>query len=155
MKKILFILTLIIGLMSFSNSAKASHVVGGDTQFIQTGPNTYKIIFRFFRYCSGIATPATLTNVRLLVNGTNALQTTVTATKDSSVVLTFGDECYTPTGLCVEVYTYTGTATIPNNPNGYYSTYTTGARNPGLTNLVSGNSTWYSEIPNPALAGGN
>ena len=155
MKKLLFILFLTIGMLSISNSGNSSHVVGGDTQFIQTGPNTYKVIFRFFRYCNGIATPATLTGVDIFVNGTNALQTSFNAAKDSSVTLTFGDDCYTPPGLCVQVHYYSGTVTLPNNPAGYYSSYSECCRNGGLKNIASTSGLWTSQFPDPAITGGN
>lgn len=151
MKKLLFLLLLLIGI---SFNSKSSHIVGGDTRFEQTGANSYNINIRMFRFCSGINYPNTI-RPKVFDNVTNATITTLTMAQDSFQVLSFGDECYTPPGLCVEVYYYSGTATLANNPNGYYVTYTTGGRNAGLINLVSGNSTWYCQIPDPALTGGN
>jgi hypothetical protein len=151
MKKLLIIAILLSG---FSYSVKASHIVGGDTRFEQTGANTYNINIRMFRFCSGISYPNTI-SPKVFDNVTNALITNIAMAQDSFQILAFGDECYTPPGLCVEVYYYSGTANLANNPNGYYVTYSTGGRNAGLVNLVSGNSTWYCQIPDPALAGGN
>ena len=152
MKKILLLLTLV---SVFSFTSEASHGVGGDTRFIQTGPNQFTVAFRFFRYCTGISTPASLTNARILDNVTNASVTTFTANKDSTVNIIFGDECYTPPGLCVEEHHYSGTVTLANNPNGYYVTWTTCCRNGPLVNVASSGNLWYCQIPDPALAGGN
>ena len=152
MKKLLLIALLAA---CFSVDSSASHGVGGDTRFVQTGPNQFTVIFRFYRYCTGISTPASLTNARILDNVTNASITTFTATKDSTVNLVFGDECYTPPGLCVESHYYSGTVTLANNPNGYYVTWTTCCRNGPLVNVASTGNVWYTQIPDPALAGGN
>jgi len=154
MKKLLFTMFLLVGMLSFTNTAKSSHVVGGDTQWIQTGPNQYKVIFRMFRYCDGI-TYSTSLNTTVKVNGTNLTQTTFTANRDSIVTLTFGDECYTPPGLCVEVWYYSGTVTLPNNPAGYYCTYTTCCRNGGIKNIMSTGGIWTAQIPDPAISGRN
>ncbi|MEN8957739.1 MAG: gliding motility-associated C-terminal domain-containing protein, partial [Flavobacteriales bacterium] len=152
MKKILLLLTLV---SVFSFTSQASHGVGGDTRFVQTGPNQYTVIFRFFRYCTGISTPASLTNARIFDNVLNTQVTTFTATKDSTVNITFGDECYTPPGLCVEEHYYSGSVTLANNPNGYYCTWTTCCRNGPLVNVASSGNVWYCQIPDPALTGGN
>ena len=151
MKK-LFILFILIAGINFT--AESSHIVGGDTRFEQTGANSYNINIRMFRFCSGISYPTSI-SPNIFDNVTNARITTVSMAQDSFEVLSFGDECYTPPGLCVEVYYYSGTTTLVNNPNGYYVTYFTGGRNAGLINLVSGNSTWYCQIPDPALTAGN
>ena len=153
MKKILIILALIIG-VSMTNTTQASHIVGGDVSFTQTGPNTYKVTMRFFRFCTGISTP-TSASFRVYDNVTNAQLSTFVVNRDSIVQLSFGDDCYTPPGLCVRVSYYSATITLPNNPNGYYTSYATGGRNSGLKNLVSGSSTWTCQIPDPALTGGN
>lgn len=152
MKKLLLLLILVSG---FSFTSQASHGVGGNTRFVQTGANQFTVIFRFYRYCTGISTPTSLTNARILDNVTNASITTFTANKDSVVNIIFGDECYTPPGLCVEEHYYSGTVTLANNPNGYYVTWTTCCRNGPLVNVASSGNVWYAQIPDPALAGGN
>ena len=152
MKKLLLILTLFIGFVSQSS---ASHGVGGDTRFIQTGPTQYTVVFRFFRYCSGLGVPDSLTNARILDNVTNATITTFTATKDSTVSIVFGDSCYTPPGLCVEAHYYSGIVSIPANPNGVYVTWTTCCRNGPLVNVASTGNVWYAMGPSSAIPGGN
>ncbi|MGB1040840.1 MAG: gliding motility-associated C-terminal domain-containing protein [Flavobacteriales bacterium] len=152
MKKLLLLIVLFAG---FSYTTQASHGVGGDTRFIQTGANSFTVVFRFFRYCTGISVPASLTNARILDNVTNASITTFTANKDSVVNIIFGDECYTPPGLCVEAHYYSGTVNLANNPNGYYVTWTTCCRNNPIVNVASTGNVWYTQIPDPAIAGGN
>ncbi len=151
MKKILSLLILVL---CMSYSSNASHIVGGDTRFEQTGANSFDVNVRMFRFCSGIPYPNSI-SMRVFDNVTNASVSTIPMAQDSFEVLSFGDECYTPPGLCVEVYYYSGSGNLANNPNGYYCTYTTGGRNAGLINLVSGSSTWTCQIPDPALTGGN
>lgn len=151
MKRII-ILILFIGFLT--ETGNATHIVGGDTRFEQTGANTFDVHMRLFRFCSGISYPATLT-ARVFNNNTNASVTTISMSRGTNRTIAFGDACYTPPGLCVEVYNYSGTVTLANNTAGYYVTYSTGGRNGGLINLISGNSTWYCQIPDPALAGYN
>lgn len=156
MKKLLLIFALIIGMMSISVQGNSSHIVGGDVRFEQTGQNTFRIYLRWFRFCEGstAGAPAT-TSLRIFDNVTNALITTTTLTRLSIDTIKFGDDCYTPTGLCVENYTYTGTVTLANNPNGYYSSYYTCCRNAGIMNVNANGNVWTTQIPDPALAGRN
>ncbi|MDB4089467.1 T9SS type A sorting domain-containing protein [Flavobacteriales bacterium] len=152
MKKLLLVLTLFIG---FASQSIASHGVGGDTRFIQTGPTQYTVVFTFFRYCTGITAPASLTNAKILDNVTNATITTFTPIKDSSVNIVVGDSCYIPPGLCIEAHYYSGTVTIPPNPNGVYVTWTTCCRNGPLVNVVSSGNVWYAMGPSSAIPSGN
>jgi gliding motility-associated-like protein len=154
MKIVKYLLILIVFVGWFSEQANATHIVGGDTRFEQTGRNTFTVKMRLFRFCSGISYPSLL-SARVFNSGTNASVTTITMSRSGFNTISFGDACYTPPGLCVEVYNYTGNVTLPDNASGYYVTYSTGGRNGGLVNLISGNSTWFCEIPDPALAGGN
>ena len=152
MKKLILLLIVLTGI---SFSGKSSHAVGGDISLIQTGSNQYTINFRLFRYCTGAGAPASITGARIMDNVTNAVQQTFTLAKDSTVTIAFGDECYTPPGLCVEAHYYSGTVTLANNPNGYYVTWTTCCRNGPLVNVASTGNLWYTQIPDPALTGGN
>lgn len=154
MKKLLILLLLATSFIT--NESKASHIVGGDVHFEQTGPNTYFVTLRTFRdWCNGIDFSATLT-ARIYDNVTNASITTFTMNRVLRDTTIFGDECYTPTGICNSVQFFTGTVTLANNPNGYYFSYSTSNRNSSITNInFSAGKVWYAQIPDPALAGGN
>ncbi|MGB1040839.1 MAG: gliding motility-associated C-terminal domain-containing protein [Flavobacteriales bacterium] len=151
MKKLIFLSVLFLGL---SFSVKSSHAVGGDIQFIQTGANSYDVTMRLFRYCTG-AGLGTSYSIRILDQVTCASVQTVQVTRISQNSIPFGDECYTPPGLCVEEHVYTGTiASLPNNSNGYMTTWSLCCRN-AIVNMNGGSLGLYTKIPDPALTAGN
>ena len=157
MKKIFLLIVL---LSCFSFLSKSTHIVGGDTRFVQIGPNQYVVYFQLFRDCnSGTASaPLTLTNVKMYDNISNLLAGTYSFTRDSVETLSFGDACYTPPGLCVEVHYYSDTVTIANNPAGYYMTWEICCRNYAISNILNPGSqamVFTSQFPDPALLGGN
>ncbi|MDB4088138.1 T9SS type A sorting domain-containing protein [Flavobacteriales bacterium] len=152
MKNSILILTL---LTLFSYNSQATHGVGGDTRFVQTGANNYDLIFKVIRYCSGATAPTSLTNVHIFDNVTEGLITSITASKDSSVNVIIGDACYSPPGLCIEEHYYSASLTLANNPNGYFALWQTCCRNNPLVNVISTGNIWYAQIPDPALTGGN
>lgn len=157
MKNLILILLL---LTSFTFVSKSSHIVGGDSRFVQIGANQYKVYFRLFRDCGpgSASAPTSISNARMFDNVTNLAVSTFSASKDSMRTLSFGDACYTPTGLCVEVHYYSGTITVPNNANGYYMTWEICCRNSGITNIANSSSqamVFTTQFPDPALAGWN
>jgi len=141
-------------ILTFSNYSFSSHIVGGDTRIEQVSQNNFILKKRLFRFCTGIPYPINLTG-KIYDKLTDTLVKTIAVSRVSYHLISFGDTCYSPPGLCVEVYNYSASFTLPNNPNGYYYVYTNGIRNPGLVNLVSGNSVWYCNIPDPAILNGN
>ena len=152
MKKLLFISTLFL-FISFS--AKSSHAVGGDIQFIQTGANSYDVTMTLFRYCTGINYSNTY-QIRLADQAGCVFAQNVSVSLDSTFNIPFGDECYTPPGLCVQQYEYHGSiASLPNNPSGYMASLSISARNSGLINIATSSMGLYTKIPDPALTGGN
>lgn len=153
-KAIQYILVL---LLITSSSVFASHFVGGDVHFEQTGPNTYTITVRVFRdYCNGIAAETEISGAGIYDEATHTLIATVPDMPAINVdTINFGDECFTPTGICVEVTTYQTSMTLANNPNGYYFTYFNFARNNAIINMSPDGMTWEAHIPDPALTGQN
>lgn len=154
MKKFLLLIILAI---AFVHEGKSSHFVGGDVHFEQTGANTFIVTLRLFReYCNfNASAPTSITNAGLYDEVTNGLVQNITLPQVSVDTVIFGDECYTPTGLCVEVYTYRTTVTIANNPNGYYFTWHECCRNAAITNMDPDGMTWEAHIPDPALTAMN
>ena len=156
MQKILLHTLIFLGLLT--SDIYASHFVGGDVHFEQTGPNTFTITLRSFRdYCNSTAgADVSITGAGIYDEVTHAfVQTVPTMSIVSTDTIVFGDECYTPTGICVEVTTYQGSITLANNPNGYYFTYSNFARNNAIVNMSPDGMTWEAHIPDPALAGQN
>lgn len=150
-------------LLVFSSSNFASHVIGGNFQVNQIAPNTFEVELRAYRDCingspGATITPSGGTPVRVYDRVTNALVTTFNMTNPVITNLVLGDECYTPTGICVEEYYFVTTVTLNNNPNGYYFAWDICCRNMIIDNLnqpdIQGN-TFYISIPDPAISGGN
>ena len=139
----------------------ATHFVGGDFQVCQTGPNTFEVTLRVYRDClPGNSTVISPTSVYIRDNVTNAQvgSSFSMGTVVSQTILTLGDSCYTPTGICVEEYVFVKTITLADNPNGYYLEWDDCCRNALIDNLNTPDNdgmTYYVQIPDPALAGGN
>ncbi len=162
MKKIFKQFTLILTLSLLAPlSTFASHIIGGNFEFCQTGANTFELTLRIFRDCNPTnSTTITPSGIRIYDNVTNLQPYTESLNGNliSTTVISLGDSCYTPTGVCVEQRVYTKTITLADNPNGYYIAWDICCRNNLITNIdnpTSSGSTFYVQIPDPALAGGN
>ena len=155
MKKTILILALLIGSFQLSFS---THVVGGEIHFDQTGANTFNVVMRIYRDYSEVSLGSTQ-SITIMDAVTCSAHSPIsmkrTAGPDNGgTLIPFGDDCYKP-NLCVEEHYYTGTVTLPNNPNGYMATWIICARN--TTNNLVGQpcAGLYTKIPDPALVGGN
>lgn len=153
MKRLLLLTNLIcLSVISF-----ASHVVGGNIEVTQTGANTFTITASVFRDCNGSIDPDG--DITIYEQGTNnVIVSTILPQAHTPYVVELGDSCYTPTGLCVEQWTFEGSVTLANNTNGYYVVWGVCCRNAGIDNIASPSSEgslFYTEFPNPALAGMN
>lgn len=156
MKKLLFVVSLIL----ISIQVSATHVVGGNFVINQTGPNTYTIICKVYRDCApGNAAMPTSLQVGIYYANNNVLQQSITMSSPVLSTIALGDNCYTPTGICLQEGIFTSTnITIPNNAAGFYIETELYARNNIIVNLNNPGSqgmSFYAEIPNPALAGMN
>ncbi|MFN3918530.1 MAG: gliding motility-associated C-terminal domain-containing protein [Flavobacteriales bacterium] len=153
MKKLVSLLAIItISFNSFS-----SHYIGGNFTVVQTGANTFSITLQAFRDCAGITLPNSLT-ARVYRQSNNSLFTSVTLTRTQQFLVSLGDDCYTPS-LCIQENIYVNSSVnLANEPGGYYVTFSECCRNGGITNInnpASASMTFYADIPDPALAGGN
>ncbi|RAK69472.1 hypothetical protein [Hymenobacter edaphi] len=123
----------LLGLGSYE--ARASHAQGGDLRYEYIGnqynpvrPNLYKVTCRFFRDCSGIDAPTSLTlNARVgtpvtSCNSNDSRNTSATLTRQGLPV--YGNQyCATTTGVCsasgpdnYEENLYVGTVTLATAP---------------------------------------
>lgn len=154
--KVLFFFLFLTANMGFLN---ASHIIGGDVHFEQTGRNQYLVTMRVFRDClPGRTDSIPLVIGGLYYNDTNGnlernLYLYNTGTYDTVI---FGDDCYTPLGLCVEVNIFqTVISYLPDNASGYYFTSSNCCRSI-MTNhpFYRKGMTFEAEIPNPGLSSG-
>lgn len=136
----------------------ATHVVGGSIKVDWVAMNQYKVTVTVYRDChpGSSSMPSTL-NLGIYQKGTNLLVGS-THTLSSPVItanLPFGDDCYTPTDLCVDQGVFvSSTITLPNYAPGYYLSTAIYARNNIIDNLDNPGTqgmTFYAEIPDPAL----
>ena len=153
-KLFIYFIILFFGIITRSN---ASHIVGGDITVKWLNGNEFEVTLRFYRDClngqTGTEFPSTIT-LGMYDKITNLEQQTFSLNLVLDDTLKLGDSCYTPPNLCVEQGNYTGTITIPDNPNGYYLSWQKCCRNGIIDNILDpGNTaiTYYVEIPDPAL----
>ena len=151
MKKILA--CFVICIIHFQLSA--THIVGGDITLRSLGSNNYEVTLRFYRDCStGTAAfdnPITL-GVYDQVTNIEAFQFSLPLI--STTVLTLGDSCFTPTGICVEEGIYRDIINLPNNVNGYYLSWQRCCRNGIIQNIMfpgDAGMVFYVEFPNPLI----
>jgi len=157
MKK-LFLLSLLV--FSLIIPAKSTHVVGGNLVINQTGPNQYTITCKVYRDCAaGNAAMPTSVEVGIYYSNNNVLHNSIIISNPVISNVTLGDNCYAPTGICLQEGVFTsGTVNIPNNAAGFYLQTQLYARNGIIVNIFDPGGTgmsFYAEIPNPALAGMN
>ena len=158
------LLTLFLSLF-ISLSTFATHIIGGDFQVTQTGANTFFVTLTVFRDCNpGNSTSVSISGCEVRDNVTNALVTSLSSwTGPVTNNPPIGDLCFDPTqfGICVEKRIFTKTVTLSDNPNGYYIAWDICCRNGTVANLdvgppssPSAGSTFYVQIPDPALWNG-
>jgi gliding motility-associated-like protein len=129
-----------------TQSAEASHIVGGDVYYTCLGPNTYEITFALYRDCDGISMP---TSLSVTANAPNCGTSLPNITFNQG--LRFGDEitpvcpdelpnttCTNSSGAIqgTEVYEYTAVVTLPSECDSWVFGWTTCCRNGNITNGV-------------------
>ncbi len=157
MKKIFLLAFLVFSLII---PAKSTHVVGGNLVVTQTGPNQYSIVCKVYRDCAlGNAAMPTDVTVGIYYANNNNLHNSIIISNPVISTVTLGDNCYTPTGICLQEGIFTANnINIPNNAAGFYLQTQLFARNGIIVNIFDPGGTgmsFYAEIPNPALAGMN
>ena len=143
MKKIFYLFSLII--LLFSNEIKASHYVGYDMTLISLGNDFYKLRAVAFRDVTGASFP---TSMQFNVYVNNSPWTTaapvprITVNQISVSKVTYDPKDCPPAGadLLLEKYVYESAAINLASLNasvGYYVTYSTCCRNPGVKNVLN------------------
>lgn len=148
MKKIFTAVFLVLGISIFTgtiNEAKASHAMGADLTYTCIGNNIYQITLKFYRDCAGVSAPPSAPVVIRSVSCNITLN--VTLQQD---ILNSGIEV---SPLCpqqiqysscnggslpgVQVYTYTGTVTLPAQCADWEVSWVHCCRNGAITNLAT------------------
>lgn len=156
MRYSLLILLLLLGL-----SSKGSHIIGGNFEVNQVGPNEFHLKLIVWRDCRPQAVPLSGLYIsvfeEVLDTSGNPVWQMVTNNYNSPPVgrkIDLGDECYTPTSLCVEEYIFEDTIALPNKSEGYTIAAQICCRNSVIDNIVNPTGTgmtWWIKIPNPAI----
>jgi len=148
--------TLLLLFFITSFYVKSTHIYGGDIQVEQVSDNHFKVSLKMFRECYGMAAPDSLQYLRVYDKGTGRIISRIVVEKDSFDNVVFGCDSasYLP---CVETHYYSTIIELPNNPSGYYMTYSHCCGVSYTVNASSNSSgrTWSIIIPDPALLGKN
>ncbi len=144
MKKIILLLLVTVGVFAFNQKAEASHAAGGEIlyELVPNTTNTYKIIFKFYRDCSGIpvATTQTLCYNNSCSQPTTSIPMPMVSgpTVVSSGCPNFPNSCNNGSNPGYEEYIYETQLTLFQQCNNWKFWVTIGARN-NMTFLNGGN----------------
>ncbi|RYZ48681.1 MAG: hypothetical protein EOP49_18030, partial [Sphingobacteriales bacterium] len=142
--KLLFLVSVTFILLSaFSTKVQASHMAGAEITYEWISGSTYKIIYRLYRDCSGIAEPTSVSCCYYATCGGPAY--TVTLNKapglNGQEVTTgcpgYNSTCSSPAGPNpgYREWRYENTVTLPTQCNYWKFFVSINARNPAITNL--------------------
>lgn len=143
MKKIYFFLFVSIGLLFSANVAKASHIAGGDINYVCLGNNQYQINLNLFVDCLGFDPGASQTitftstcggSATATVNVTNPGGTEISQLCPSQLN---NSTCNGGTLPGMWVFSYTGVVTLSPTCNTWNMSWTTCCRNNAIENLTN------------------
>ena len=142
MKKLYFFASFLFLLILTTNTAKASHIAGGDINYVCLGNNQYQINLNLFVDCLGFDPGATQTitfnstcggTATLNVNVTNPGGTEISQLCPSQIN---NSTCSGGTLPGMWVFNYTGTVTLAPTCNTWTMNWTTCCRNNAILNLT-------------------
>ncbi|MFN8277320.1 MAG: PKD domain-containing protein [Chitinophagales bacterium] len=120
-------------------NASASHLVGGELYYTNTGGNDYHVTLKIYRDCNSQTAYDDPTSIFVFTN-TGTIYTTLSITFPGSSRVNPPDyPCLEPTGVCVEAAVYEADVTLPPRVGGYTFVYQRCCRNSSISNLVIGN----------------
>ena len=129
--------------------ARASHLLGGDMTYVSLGNNQYRVKFRLYRDCSGIAPGASDFTLECRNGGCNAAASAVAVLVQQGAVIpgnpfcaaVSAGPCQGPTGMPnFDVRIYEATVSLPP---GNWTLSTNSSARPSLANTAA--STLYVE----------
>jgi len=150
MKKLLFIIVFVSFLVPKAN---ATHIVGGELNYIYLDNNDYEIRLTVYRDCFNGVPPFDDPASLGIFNSNNVLLQNVLMnfTTLDTLPSIINSPCVTPpTNICYEVTTYIDTVNLPPIPGGYQLAYQRCCRNVTILNIASPNSTgasYFASIP--------
>ncbi len=130
-------------LLSLPFTSKATHIVGGEMTYTCLGNNLYEIKLTIFRDCyNGVPWFDDPASIGIFLNSNNSLYSEILVDLDPMLNDTLnpelGSECFVaPPNVCVHTTTYTTTAMLPFNPQGYHLVYQRCCRNNTISNLIA------------------
>ena len=143
MKKLLFTpLLLLVCLLGFNDSAKASHGAGFQLTYEHMGGLTYKLYFSFYRECSGISEPSTIfINYTSSCNNGGSLSLNKVGGGGNGQQVPV--QCVQTSSVCTNEWRYEGTVTLPVACQDWVFSHSSGAR-PANDN-ITGQPSYYIE----------
>lgn len=157
--KNLYSLLLALLIVSGIQTAKASHVVGGEISYTWISGNTYELKLTYYRDCQGISAPTTVT-LEAISSCYPAPGITITATASATSPQQISPVCAGVQSNCnggqfngIEKWEYNGTVTLPGVCNDWVFSYTECCRNGSITNLnqpFSASSYFWAMLNNAA-----
>jgi gliding motility-associated-like protein len=158
----LFVATFVL-FISFYQTAKGTHIVGGDLHYEYLGDNEYLIVLKVYRDCATSSTdfdnPAAIGIYDDAGNLVENVEVLLADAIVSDVPVNLLLDCLTPPdGLCVKEAIFSATVTLPPIPGGYTLAYQRCCRNTTLVNTESNDDlgmTLFAEIPGTDIEWGN
>ena len=155
---------ILIALFGIQNSARATHIYGGDLTYQYQGNNNYLVHLVVYRDCGPTNVNGTDFDSEVYIgvfdyqNNLNTVLTlNLSATNTTLLPSQLENPCFTvPPNVCVEQAIYETIVNLPFDPNGYTLTYQRCCRNTSIDNIVqNGNSlagmTLTTQIPGTNL----
>jgi gliding motility-associated-like protein len=135
---------LLISLLGLGNLG-ATHLVGGDFDYVHLGGDQYQITLKVYRDCSPANVNETPFDDQVaigmwdgtgVITGADVVSIPLTFSNVTNVPVEMGNPCGTPPPeLCIEQAVYTTTVTLPANAYGWDLVYQRCCRNPTIVNL--------------------
>ncbi|NQX96923.1 MAG: PKD domain-containing protein [Flavobacteriales bacterium] len=157
MTKLLFIITFIALLV---NTAKATHIVGGELNYLYLGNNDYQITLTVYRDCVN-GNPAAIFSDSIasigIFNMNNILIQSLImrhSIPDTLPNLINSPCVIPPTNVCYDVVTYVDTINLPPISGGYQIAYQRCCRNMTILNIINPlatGATYYATIPDTSI----
>jgi gliding motility-associated-like protein len=154
MKKLLFII-IFLGLLI--PITKATHIVGGELNYLYLGNDEYQIRLTVYRDCWNGVPPFDDPAALGVFDTNNVLLQTIYMDFVflDTLPLTINSPCVLPPiNVCYEVTTYIDTITLPPIPGGYQLAYQRCCRNQTILNIVSPNATgatYYATVQDTSI----
>jgi gliding motility-associated-like protein len=135
---------LLLVLLLFAGTARATHIVGGEIYYelLNSNSNLYKITLRLYIDCQNGNPQAIASDAIALIGVYNAgnnsfiQQFSMNASSPKRVNEVNYNCVKPPTGICVDEYTYTINKVINPGSNGVFLAFQRCCRNNSITNLV-------------------